>query len=322
MEPSDELRALMAEVVDIYMDADEVTWGQLWSTRPGVISLGTDPREWWEPGDVIIALHAKQARERGTGTISGVSIAAFQEGSVGWAVMSGQVEFIGGTQSFRLTAIAHLEHATWKLVHLHRSFGVLNEDLGVHLTTNLDRIAESVARERTDLAHAASPNGTVTILFTDLEGSTQLMERLGERAWMEMLRAHNRVVLHEVAAHSGFQVKSQGDGFMLAFASAKDALRCAVGIQRAFAARDDVLLVRIGVHTAEAIKEADDFYGKGVILAARIAAEARGAEILVSSLVHDLVESSEEFSFEHPVDVELKGLSGFYRAYAVRWQDA
>src|SRR4051812_8391514 len=95
MERSDELRALMAEVVDIYMDGDEVAWGRLWSARPGVISLGTDPREWWEPVDVIIALHAKQARERGTGTVSEVTIAAFQEGSVGWAVMSGQAEWAG-----------------------------------------------------------------------------------------------------------------------------------------------------------------------------------------------------------------------------------
>jgi class 3 adenylate cyclase len=86
---------------------------------------------------------------------------------------------------------------------------------------------------------------------------------------------------------------------MLAFASARDALRCAIGIQRALTGRGPdghALRVRIGLHTGEPIREADDFYGKVVILAARIASEARGSEILVSSMVRDLTESS-EFAF-------------------------
>jgi eukaryotic-like serine/threonine-protein kinase len=78
--------------------------------------------------------------------------------------------------------------------------------------------------------------------------------------------------------------------------------------------------VRIGLHTGEPIREADDFYGKAVNLAARIAAQARGSEILVSSLVRELTESSGEFSFTAPTDVELKGLSGTHRLSAVRWQ--
>jgi class 3 adenylate cyclase len=82
----------------------------------------------------------------------------------------------------------------------------------------------------------------------------------------------------------------------------------------------DALRVRIGLHTGEPVREADDFYGKAVILAARIAAEARGSEILVSSLVRELTQSAGEFSFEDPTDVELKGLSGMYRLSAVRWQ--
>jgi class 3 adenylate cyclase len=79
--------------------------------------------------------------------------------------------------------------------------------------------------------------------------------------------------------------------------------------------------VRIGLHTAEAIREADDFYGKGVVLAARVAAEARGAEILVSSLVRDMAETTGEFAFVDPVEVELKGLSGFHRLHGVNWRE-
>ncbi len=188
---------------------------------------------------------------------------------------------------------------------------------------SIDAIAADVEQARPDLASATAPNGTATILFTDIEGSTQLTERLGDQAWMAVLQEHNAIVRAQAAAHAGFEVKSQGDGFMLAFASALDAVRCATGIQRALAERDpqsEQLRVRIGLHTGEPVREADDFYGKSVILAARIAAEARGSEILVSSLVRDLTESTREFVFDDPTDVELKGLSGMHRLSAVRWR--
>ena len=187
----------------------------------------------------------------------------------------------------------------------------------------MESIARDVERTRPDLSGAVAPNGTVTILFTDIEGSTRLTEDLGDREWMEVLRKHNEIVRGQLRLHSGFEVKSQGDGFMLAFSSARDALRCAGGIQRALAderAADHQLRIRIGLHTGEPISEADDFYGKAVILAARIAAEARRSEILVSSLVRDLTESTGEFSFEEPRDVELKGLSGTHTVSAVRWR--
>ena len=83
----------------------------------------------------------------------------------------------------------------------------------------------------------------------------------------------------------------------------------------------DDLRVRIGLHTGEPIRDADDFYGKTVNLAARIAAEARGSEILVSSLVRELAERAGEFTFGGPTDAELKGLSGMYRLSTVRWQE-
>jgi hypothetical protein len=127
----------------------------------------------------------------------------------------------------------------------------------------IERIAADVERSRPDLTSLA-PNGTATILFTDIEGSTQLTERLGDREWMSLLREHNDIVRAQAAMHSGFEVKSQGDGFMLAFASARDAVSCAIGIQRALADRDPAapeIRVRVGLHTGEPIREADDFYG-------------------------------------------------------------
>jgi class 3 adenylate cyclase len=187
----------------------------------------------------------------------------------------------------------------------------------------IDTIATAITQSRPDLSTATAPNGTVTILFTDIEGSTQLTEQLGDDDWLTVLREHNEIVRSQVIEYSGFEVKSQGDGFMLAFPSAKDALRCAIGIQRALAARESNgagLRVRIGLHTGEPVRDADDFYGRAVILAARIASEARGAEILASSLVRELTESSGEFTFEPPTEAELRGLSGIHQVSAVRWQ--
>jgi hypothetical protein len=132
-----------------------------------------------------------------------------------------------------------------------------------------------------------------------------------------------------VSAH-GSEVKAEGGGFMLAFGSARRALQCAVDVQRAFAeynaarpepveGRAEVIKVRIGLHTGEAIKETDDFYGKNVILAARIAAQARGGEILVSSLLKELTESAGDIGFGEGREVKLKGLAGRHRVFEVGW---
>ncbi len=187
------------------------------------------------------------------------------------------------------------------------------------LKTSLYAVASAVQRELPDLGRHAAPDGTVTLLFTDIEGSTAMTERLGDRRAQEILRAHNQLVREQVAAHGGFEVKSQGDGFMVAFSSARRAVHCAVSIQRALAAEESPVRVRIGLHTGEVIKEADDFFGKNVILAARIASEAAGGEILVSSLLKDLVENTGDVRFDGGREVALKGLSGTHRVFAVPW---
>ncbi|MGH2784633.1 MAG: protein kinase domain-containing protein [Actinomycetota bacterium] len=202
------------------------------------------------------------------------------------------------------------------------------EAQGVALPTDvrssIDRVATSLERERPDLRTHAAPDGTVTLLFSDIEGSTALNERIGDRRWIELLRVHNAIVREQVVAQGGFEVKSSGDGFMVAFSSARRGLACAIGIQRALAAHaeknpGDAVRIRIGLHTGEAIAEEGDFYGRHVNLAARVGAAASGGEILVSNLLRELTESSMEFEFEEGRDVQLKGLAGTHRVYPVRW---
>jgi class 3 adenylate cyclase len=160
------------------------------------------------------------------------------------------------------------------------------------------------------------------MLFSDIEGSTALNERLGDVRWLELLRAHNVLVRDQIQAHGGFEVKSQGDGFMIAFPSARRAVECARAIQAAVDAElarhpDGPVKIRIGLHTGEAIRQEADFYGKNVVLAARIADEARGGEILASSVVKQLTESAGDVRFEGQREVQLEGLAGKHTLYEV-----
>jgi len=193
------------------------------------------------------------------------------------------------------------------------------------VTGSIHIVAAAVEDERPDLASHAAPDGTVTLLFSDIQGSTASNERLGDRRWLDVLHEHNRIVRQQVAAHGGYEVKSQGDGFMLAFSSARRGLLCAVGIQRALRDHaekhpDEPIIVRIGLHTGEAVREGDDFFGKHVALAARIAGSARGGEILVSSLLKELADSTGDVEFGEGRDVELKGLSGIRRVHEILWR--
>jgi class 3 adenylate cyclase len=190
----------------------------------------------------------------------------------------------------------------------------------------IDRVFAWVEEEQPDLAGATAPDGTVTILFTDIEDSTALNERLGDRRWLEVLRAHNAIVRRCIREHGGREVKSQGDGFMIAYPSARRGLQCAVEMQRNLARVDDVelderLRVRIGLHTGEAIREGEDFYGRSVTLAARLGDEADGGEILASSIVRELVGPSEDVAFEDVGELQLKGLRGHQHVYRVIWEE-
>ena len=189
--------------------------------------------------------------------------------------------------------------------------------------TSIEAVAFTVQAEQPDLRTHAAPDGTVTLLFTDIVGSTPLNERLGDQRWMELLKEHNAIVREHVSAHEGYEVKTEGDGFMLAFSSARRAAECAIAIQRAFAERNETaeekIEVRAGLHTGEAIQDSGDFYGKHVNLAARIASQATGGQILASSLLKELTDSGGDIEFDSGTEVELKGLTGTQRVFAIGW---
>ncbi len=161
-----------------------------------------------------------------------------------------------------------------------------------------------------------------TILFTDLEDSTGLTRRLGDRASRELFRQLEVEIRGLVSMHGGGDVKGLGDGIMASFKVPTRALECAVAIQRAAERlaelRGTQLRVRVGLHVGEAIAEAGDLHGIAVITASRIVDAARGGEILVSDAVRQLA-ASRGFAFSATREFVPKGFDEPVRVHQVEW---
>jgi class 3 adenylate cyclase len=161
-----------------------------------------------------------------------------------------------------------------------------------------------------------SKDRPVAIMFTDIEGSTAMAAELGDRAWFDLLRRHNESIRAKITKFGGVEVKSVGDGFMIAFEQLDKALSCATAIQRTIATSTPEIKVRIGVHAGRAIREAGDFFGTTVNLASRIADAARGGEILVSPSLAEM-----DCPFEEPREVVLKGFTGVQKVHPLVWAE-
>ena len=168
----------------------------------------------------------------------------------------------------------------------------------------LKAILDFVGRPGQDETPSASPSGLVTILFTDMEGSTSLTQQLGDDRAQDLVRQHNTAVRDALTAHAGKEIKHTGDGIMASFPSARGAVDCAIAIQRALA--DEAVRVRIGLNAGEPVAEEQDLYGTSVQLAARVCAEADGGEILVSNVVRELA-AGKGFLFNDRGERPLKG---------------
>jgi class 3 adenylate cyclase len=137
----------------------------------------------------------------------------------------------------------------------------------------------------------ALPSGTVTFLFTDIEGSTRLLQELGDR-YGDVVRDHRRIVREHFGAHGGSEVDTQGDAFFYSFPRAKDAVAGAVAAQRALAEHDwpgGAVRVRMGLHTGEPTVGEEGYLGLDVVRAARICSAGHGGQILLSETTRALL---------------------------------
>ncbi len=177
--------------------------------------------------------------------------------------------------------------------------------------------------EEADSTRRTIPLGRdlVTILFTDMEGSTSLTERLGDAKAQVVRRTHDSIVREALQAQSGSETKHTGDGIMASFPSASRAIECAIAVQRAIAAHGETLLrVRIGLNAGEPVAEEKDLFGTAVNLARRICDQAEPGQILVSDVVQQLA-AGKGFTFADKGEATLKGFEKPVRLHEVRWQE-
>jgi adenylate cyclase len=205
----------------------------------------------------------------------------------------------------------------WNTANLMRK-----EGFGAVVRSSIEDLADWAEVERPDLARV-TPDGRVVILFSDIEESTALNEKIGDRAWVKLISSHDKLVQGLVQRRSGHVVKSQGDGFMIAFSRAEQAVRCGIDLQNALhqeakRKRHEEIRVRIGIHMGRSVRRGDDLFGRNVAMAARVAAQAVGGQILVSEPVRDALRDCDDIAFDEGNEVELKGFSGSYRLFAVQ----
>ena len=168
---------------------------------------------------------------------------------------------------------------------------------------------------------AVRMNGSfVTVVFTDLVGSSALFDQKGDAAADALRRAHFTVLRASIAEHDGREVKSTGDGLMIAFASTVAAVRCAIDMQRATAAAANGLELRVGVDAGEPLPDGEDLYGSAVIVASRLCNAAAAGQILASDAVRHIAGPQVAADMEPAGAMRLAGLADPVTASAVRWR--
>jgi DNA-binding SARP family transcriptional activator len=213
----------------------------------------------------------------------------------------------------------------------------LGDQLGIEPSSDLRRLERSVLGHDPELDWGPSgveperstprspEGGVVTFLFTDVVGSTELLDQIGDDAAEETRQSHFRLLREAVTAHGGVEVKNLGDGLMIVFSSPFAALDCAVamqqGVGRASPPPARPVAVRIGLHAGEPMRDEGDFFGTPVVVAKRLCDHAQGGQILASTLVWDLAgrRGDHTVAFRHLGGLALKGLAEPVAAGEIMW---
>ncbi len=281
----------------------------LYSRSPVLRGIGTSADEFWD-AKTFLPVFEIQLEEIPSFDFSVTHLEAYELGDVAWGTALTDMALTdGATFSMRISMVFVIEDGMWRCVHHHASIPVDNEEtLGVALTTTLTDLVDSLDADA--LVPIGGAEGTATLMFTDIEDSTVLAQEMGDKLWSETIEDHDRFVVATVENHAGTVIKTLGDGALIAFGGARAALRCAGDLQAGFAERP--FAVRIGIHAGDLVRTDDDVVGLTVNKAARVAAAAAGGQVMISSIVRELVGGTDEFSFGDPFLVELKGIEGVH----------
>ena len=211
----------------------------------------------------------------------------------------------------------------WRIAQLHTSIAHRQQGEGrsfpVKLTKTLSDLLTSIDTSAGSSVLLSKGLGTATILFTDIVDSTALSQSMGDEMWSEVIGGHFKTVGAIVEGEGGSVVKTLGDGGMFVFPSGTAALLAAIQTQRTVTTSvEHRLSLRVGVHTGDVVQAQNDYIGLTVNKAARVAAAAKGDQILVSLTTADIVNHS-EIDFGEPITVELKGLAGTHTLLPLNW---
>lgn len=289
----------------------------LMSSDPSLRVLGFDRDEWWR-GPTVFAVREAQSQEQGEFRVRVDEVEGFEDGEFGWATVFSMFLTSVGATPLRTTMVLRIEAGVWRVIQWHNSSPVSNQQVfGVELTTTLDDLVTSILGDESQLLGAPTTEGTMTLVFTDVVDSTPLAESVGDDAWAKLVAQHEAVIEAATVSHGGSVVKFLGDGSMLAFESARAAVRTAIEIQKATV--DAPFSVRIGVHTGEVQRTARDLFGLTVNKAARVAAATGAGGIMISSTTRDLIGSMDGVEMGDARTVALKGISDTHQIVPVAW---
>lgn len=322
MEPAPELVTFMEHFLKSYVAFDADSLVDTIAKDSDSLFIGTDPNEWWSGFEAISAVVRVQFSEFQSFADRSwdiEEIVAMKEGTVGWIAARAWATIGAYRHLIRVTLVVHEQGAYWRVVQWHTSIPIRNEEaFGTELSTVLDEILAMVQFESPPVESVAK-DGSVAIVFTDIVESTALMEALGEEQWLDLLGWHDRQVMQHTAVFGGSVVKGLGDGFMLAFPSPGAAAAAAAAIERAFTTgwSGVQVQIRIGIHGGSVIAEDGDFFGRTVVIAARLAGAAEGGEILVSQSLQEALGGA--FAFAEARTLSFKGLAGKYAAFPLNW---
>ena len=319
MQPSPELEAISRRILTAIFSADGDTVVGFLATEDPLIFCGSAVDE-LTLGDALRSTYASHINEFPNNDLEILQVLAYESGDVGWSVCVAKTtpDTIGRELENHLSFVFKLERGSWKLSLIHNSVAISNlEVLGYEHVAMRDLLE---AAEKDDPFRETT--GMATLMFTDIVGSTSLVEAVGDARWTKMVGDHFEFVADKVVQSGGRMVKSLGDGTMSAFDSASAAMRAAGAIQKGLASQsaEPVLSVRIGLHTGDVVASGDDFFGTVVNKAARIAARAERDEVLVSDATRLMVGGSTEFEFVEREGVILPGLDGQHLICALNWQ--
>lgn len=316
---SPEIEALVRRVLAAWERWDIESMMNLFSTHSALRVIGFDDDERWAGPDTFFSLFHTQAQEVPDWTEEIHSVDAFEAGSFGWASIFGTMHTPETDTPIRHVAVLRLEAGAWKVVQWINAIPVANRQVfGVELTTTLDHLVASVLSDSKQLGATAGLEGTMTLVFTDIVDSTILAESLGDAEWVEHVASHEAAIRRLTNSEHGTVVKMLGDGSMLAFPSARAAVRTAIAIQRS--TQTVPFHIRVGVHTGEVIQTGGDVLGVTVNKAARIAAAAGANEIMASSTTSDMLGPLPGVHVEDRGLLSLKGLSGKHHVVAINWE--